>query len=163
MIIGQPGAGKSTLALRLGEKTGLPVYHMDQIHWKSGWIERPVEEKTPLVKAVHAKEAWIFEGGHSLSWPERLERCDTLLWIDISMPVRMWRVIKRRLIYSGRTRPDLPDYCNERLDPEFLKWIWDTRITNRLKLKELFENAPETKQKQSFKSLRQVNAFLGSI
>ncbi|MEL6615862.1 MAG: AAA family ATPase, partial [Bacteroidota bacterium] len=29
MIVGGPGAGKSTLARRLGEATGLPVIHID--------------------------------------------------------------------------------------------------------------------------------------
>lgn len=32
MIVGQPGAGKSTLARQLGERTGLPVVHIDTIH-----------------------------------------------------------------------------------------------------------------------------------
>ena len=33
MIIGCGGAGKSTLARKRGEKTGLPVVHLDQIWW----------------------------------------------------------------------------------------------------------------------------------
>ena len=44
MIIGCGGAGKSTLARKLGEKTGLPVVHLDQIWWAPGnWqhIEKP--------------------------------------------------------------------------------------------------------------------------
>ena len=36
MIIGCGGAGKSTLARKLGEKTGLPVVHLDQIWWAPG-------------------------------------------------------------------------------------------------------------------------------
>lgn len=40
MIIGQPGSGKSTLAKLLGEITGLPVVHIDTIHWQTGWVER---------------------------------------------------------------------------------------------------------------------------
>ena len=45
MIIGCGGAGKSTLARKLGEKTGLPVVHLDQIYWEPGnWqhLEKPV-------------------------------------------------------------------------------------------------------------------------
>ncbi|WP_349775075.1 AAA family ATPase [Frigidibacter sp. SD6-1] len=48
MIIGQPGAGKSTLAAALGQRTGLPVIHIDHIHWQPGWIERSSDEKTRL-------------------------------------------------------------------------------------------------------------------
>lgn len=36
MITGGPGSGKSMLAAALGEKTGLPVYHMDKIHYRPG-------------------------------------------------------------------------------------------------------------------------------
>lgn len=36
MIVGGPGAGKLWLARDLGRISGLPVFHMDQIHWKPG-------------------------------------------------------------------------------------------------------------------------------
>lgn len=48
MIVGQPGSGKSTLARELGQRTGLPVVHIDTIHWQPGWIERSRDEKTQL-------------------------------------------------------------------------------------------------------------------
>lgn len=38
MIVGHPGSGKSTLARAMGERTGLPVVHIDQIHWRPGWV-----------------------------------------------------------------------------------------------------------------------------
>jgi adenylate kinase family enzyme len=37
MIIGIPGAGKSTLAKQLNKILQILVYHMDKIFWKSGW------------------------------------------------------------------------------------------------------------------------------
>ena len=63
MIIGQPGSGKSTLARQLGQRTSLPVVHIDLIHWKPGWIERCGEEKAALCCEVHRRDSWIFEGG----------------------------------------------------------------------------------------------------
>ncbi len=83
MIIGQPGSGKSTLARRLGQALNLPVVHIDHIHWKSGWIDRQGPEKDRLCSEVHAREQWIFEGGRSNTWGERLERADTLVWLDV--------------------------------------------------------------------------------
>lgn len=41
MIIGQPASGKSTLARQMGDLTGLPVFHIDHIHWKPEWVARP--------------------------------------------------------------------------------------------------------------------------
>lgn len=131
MIIGQPGSGKSTLARLLGEKTGLPVYHIDQIHWMSGWIERPKPEKIEMALEVQNRDAWIFEGGLGATKDHRLSRCDTLINLDFPLWLRAWRVGKRTVLSYGRTRPDLPDGCPEQVSFEFWKWIWDTRKTNR--------------------------------
>lgn len=37
LLIGSGGAGKSTLARRLGEQTGLPVVHLDRLYWTGEW------------------------------------------------------------------------------------------------------------------------------
>lgn len=107
MIVGQPGGGKSTLARAIRKRTGLPVYHIDQIHWKPGWIERDKDEKTTLCHEIHARERWIFEGGHSVTWPERLERCDTLVWIDTPLWKRTCRFFWRTIKGYGQSRRDL--------------------------------------------------------
>lgn len=161
MIIGQPGSGKSTLARNLGAVTGLPVYHMDQIHWMPGWIERSQDEKLRLAREVFALDRWIFEGGFSLTWPERLARADTLIWLDSNWPVRSWRVFLRTLGGYGRSRPDLPENCPERFSAEFYKWIWDTRHTGRARMRRVFDQT--NKPKHRFTSFAQSNAFLKGL
>ncbi|WP_224816560.1 AAA family ATPase [Hasllibacter sp. MH4015] len=131
MIIGQPGSGKSTLARLLGQKTGLPVHHIDQIHWMSGWNERPKPEKIAMALEVQESDAWILEGGLAATKDHRLARCDTLINLDFQLPLRAWRVAKRTLLHYGKTRPDLPDNCPERFSLEFWTWIWETRQTGR--------------------------------
>lgn len=143
MIVGQPGAGKSTLAARIGAITGLPVVHIDHIHWRPGWQERPRAEKTAMCRAVHAQERWVFEGGHSVTWPERLARCDTVIWLDIPVCVRLWRVLVRSWRYRGRSHPDLPTGCPEQFDPSFLRYIWATRKTARARLAALLSGVPD--------------------
>ena len=44
IIIGSPGAGKSTFSFALAEKTGLPLYHIDKLFWKAGWVSVEKEE-----------------------------------------------------------------------------------------------------------------------
>ncbi len=43
-VVGSGGAGKSTFARDLGRRTGIPVIHLDQHHWKPGWVETPPED-----------------------------------------------------------------------------------------------------------------------
>lgn len=40
LVIGCPGAGKSTLTRALAETLGLPAVYLDRLWWKSGWINR---------------------------------------------------------------------------------------------------------------------------
>ncbi|WP_425040106.1 AAA family ATPase [Primorskyibacter sp. S187A] len=131
MILGQPGAGKSTLARSLGEITGLPVVHVDKIHWMSGWVERAKEEKIALALQEQSAPRWIFEGGLAATKEDRLNRADMLIVLDIPFALRVWRVAKRTVLYYGRTRPDLPEDCPERFSAEFWAWIWNTRKTGR--------------------------------
>jgi adenylate kinase family enzyme len=145
MIAGGPGSGKSTLAIALGGATGLPVYHMDHIHWQSGWIARDATIKDALTHDIHMRDEWIFEGGHSRTYHERIRRADTFIWLDFPLSVRLWRVLLRSVRYNGKTRPDLPEGCPEQLNWqtfEFLQFIWSTRKTSRAKLAAIYEAPP---------------------
>ncbi len=149
MIVGGPGSGKSTLARWLGERTGLPVRHMDQIHWMSDWVERPQLEKIELIRAVEESEEWIIEGGISKRYAARLARADMLVWLDLPVSLRLWRVLRRSWRYRGQSRPDLPEGCPEKLDREtfnFFVWIWQHRNKTREKVIEtmqLYEGSAE--------------------
>lgn len=163
MIIGQPGSGKSTLARALGERTYLPVHHMDRVHWKSGWQERAPAEKVKLVEEIVAGGAWIFEGNNSATSAIRLARADTLIWLDLPLRVRLSRVILRTLRYWGTPRPDLPEGCPERFDREFFSYIWRTRYTGRTKLRDLFDTAPAHVITTRLGSPMDVHHFLDAL
>lgn len=82
MIFGGSGSGKSTLAQRLGAITGLPVVHIDPMYWKPGWVQREAEETRALALEATAKDAWVFEGNHHSTMPERIARADHMIfWI----------------------------------------------------------------------------------
>ena len=123
MVVGGPGSGKSTLARRLGAITGLPLRHMDLIHWLPGWVERPREEKVALARAVEAEDRWVFEGGHSRTYSTRAARADAIVWLDLPLALRLWRVVRRWAAHRDMARPDLPPDCPERPDPAFLRYI----------------------------------------
>lgn len=163
MIIGQPGSGKSTLARALAGPLNLPVYHMDIIHWQTGWIARSGTDKDRLCAEVHSKENWIFEGGRSSMWSERLARADTLIWLDFPLTIRAYRVCRRTILHFGKSRPDLPEGCPERFSLEFTKWIWNTRNTGRDRMQKLFDSASVDVEKYRLMSQRHVDDLIGRL
>ncbi len=163
MIIGQPGAGKSTLARAMGDITHLPVVHIDHIHWQSGWRERSRPEKDRLCHQVHVGEAWIFEGGHSATWTERLARADTLIWLDLPVGLRLWRVLWRTARHFGQARPDLPAGCHEQFSAEFIGYIWRTRASARQRMRALYDSAPEGKARHRLTGKRDVARYLADL
>lgn len=165
MIVGQPGSGKSTLAIAIGKRTGLPVIHIDKMHWKPGWVERGRADKDRLSLEATAGERWVFEGGHSATWPDRLARADMLVWLDRPVALRLWRVMIRAVRGRGQIRPDMADGCPERLRmlPEFMGYIWSTRHSARAKIVRLAGMAPSHCRVVCLRSDAEVAEFLTSL
>ncbi len=166
MIVGQPGSGKSTLARLLGDATGLPVVHMDRIHWMSGWVQRDEAARWEMVREAIARERWIFEGGFSRSWDERATRADTLIWLDVGLWVRLWRVTYRFIRDYGKVRPDMASGCPEGNWGEmwvFYRWIWRTRHSARVRIRRLIDEYEGQLNVVVLKSIPEVDAYLEDI
>ncbi|POF29045.1 P-loop NTPase family protein [Roseibium marinum] len=166
MIVGAPGSGKSMLAIALGKKTGLPVHHMDKIHYKPGWVARTKAEKDRLTHEVHVQDRWILEGGHSNTYGERLARADTFIWLDMPVGVRLFRVLRRSAKYYGQSRPDLPDGCVEPFNLEtfeFLHSIWRTRHSARRKLEAIFSAPPAHLSVHRLETHADVRQYLAGL
>lgn len=80
--IGSPGAGKSTLAAEVARRTGLPLVHLDRLYWRAGWVESDKAEFVERVRETVAAPRWVIDGNYGGTLPIRLERADTVLWLD---------------------------------------------------------------------------------
>jgi adenylate kinase family enzyme len=125
MVIGCSGSGKSTLSRKLGEKLNIPVVHLDKLLWRPGWHQVSNEEFDDLLKKEIIKDSWILDGNFNRTIKYRLDRCNTVIYLDYSRITCIIGVIKRVLANYGRTRTDMGMDCPEKFDIEFLKWIWN--------------------------------------
>lgn len=127
LVIGSPGAGKSTLAHALKQRTGLPLFHLDKLFWLPGWVERDREEGRAELAGVLAQDRWIIDGNYGSVLPMRLERADAVVWLDYPTHLCFARVFKRWWQYRGRARPDMTEGCPENLNLEFLFYVLNFR------------------------------------
>ena len=159
LIIGSNGAGKSTFARELFRKTAIPVTHLDRLYWCDDWQVVPYEQFLDRVDCVIASSAWIIDGNNLRSLERRLEKADTLFWLEIPPIICLWNVIIRELRHRGSARPDMPESCISRIDPSFLKVVWQFNRKNRHKIRELLAQYPQVRV-YHFRNYRQIRRFL---
>jgi hypothetical protein len=95
-VFGNAGGGKSTLARQLAEITGLPLYVVDMLQFEEGGAGIPHDEYLELHQALLGQDTWIIDGyGDAVTVWERFARADTLVYVDLPLPVHYWRVTKR--------------------------------------------------------------------
>jgi len=128
LVIGSPGSGKSTFAKALADKTGLPVFHLDQHYWHAVWVESEKDEWAARVRTMVEQPRWIIDGNYSASLDARLARADQVILLDLS-PLRCtWRIITRVLGSHGKVRADMAEGCAERFDLDFLWYVLSFRL-----------------------------------
>jgi adenylate kinase family enzyme len=164
LLIGGGGSGKSVLAARIAAQIGLPLIHLDALFWKPGWVETPREEWRRIVEKLVQRDAWVMDGNYGGTLDLRLAACDTALFLDFPPIVCLWRVLKRRAQFHNKSRPDAGSDCPERLNSEFLGWIWSYRRKRRPKiLEKLSAAAAQGKQVIVLRDSREVERFVARL
>lgn len=139
LIIGPCGSGKSTLARALGPKLDLRVFHMDQLNWKPAWVESSKDEIRERLQDIVATDRWLIDGNYGGTLEPRLERADTVLYLDYPIRLCVARLLRRIWTWRGQTRPDMTEGCPERFDLGFLfyliRWNSGPRPLTEAKLK----------------------------
>lgn len=137
-IVGSGGSGKSTFAEQLAARTGLPVIHLDEHYWKPGWQRADDEDWSIRQRELAAAERWIIDGNHGSTVDIRFERADTVIFLDIPRRTCL-RGILWRHFFSKKLQAE---GCPNRLDREFLRWVWQFPKDSRVRLLEGFERHP---------------------
>ena len=120
IVIGSPGAGKSTFSRKLRAVTGLPLYHLDMIWHKPDRTNISREELVQEQKKIMENQSWIIDGNYLSTMELRLENCDTIFLLDYPLEVCLAGA-KARI---GTKREDIP-WLETEFDEEFRQWILD--------------------------------------
>jgi len=112
VVTGMAGSGKSTFSRALSAKTGLPVIHLDFHFWKPGWVEPSENEWREKQRRLLAGDDWIADGNYDGTLELRVERANTVVYLDTPW----WVCASRAFVRGIRKRPvgfQLPDGCDE--------------------------------------------------
>lgn len=130
-VMGYSGSGKSTLCRKLQECYQVPVLHMDTVQFLPDWEVRAKEEKQEIVRSFLDANpgGWIVDGNYSgLSYERRNAEADVIIQMLFGRLNCLCRCARRYKMYQGKSRPDMAEGCNEKLDWEFVRWIlWEGR------------------------------------
>ncbi len=163
MIVGSPGSGKSTLARQLGAILGIEVVHLDRHYWQPGWVEPPRDEWIKVQERLVQRPHWIMDGNYNATQDIRLAIADTVIFLDMPRWLCLWRALKRRVQYHGRSRPDLPPDCPAVLDWTFVRYTWLYPATRRLRIMQRLAESRLSKRVVVLENRAEVGKFLIAI
>ena len=124
VIVGPSNAGKSTLAVALSDRLGIPAVHLDQLHHlpNTDWEKRPRAEFVALHDVAVAADTWIMDGNYSGLMPQRLARATGAILITSGHWRRFFRYIRRTVVNRSNRAGHL-EGAKDSLKWEMAEWI----------------------------------------
>lgn len=97
-IVGSVGSGKTTLARKVAAQLQIPHFETDNFVWNhqpTGDIRNEIDVRNKLFLNAVKQEKWVIEGVH-IDWTdEALLVADQIVFLDITVNKRTWRIIRR--------------------------------------------------------------------
>ncbi len=158
IVIGCPGAGKSCFSKKLRDKTGIVLYHLDNIWHLPDKTNISKEEFDQRLAAILKTESWILDGNYSRTMEERIKACDTVFLLDYPLDVCLAGARER----VGVKRDDLP-WLERELDPEFEQWIIDFPTKELPQIYRLLYANKKKRKIVVFHSRKEAEEFLNGL
>jgi adenylate kinase family enzyme len=147
LVAGSSGAGKTTLAVRIGRVLDVPRVEIDALFHGPGWTPRPTFEAD--VRAFAATGTWVTEWQYRSVRALLAERADLVVWLDFPrarvMTYLTRRTVQRRLLrrrlWNDNVEPPLWTFVT---DPDHIvRWAWRTHARTAERVADLRERHPD--------------------
>ena len=155
IVIGSPGAGKSTFSRALRDKTGLPLHHLDMLWHRADKTTVSREEFDQRLIEICKGERWILDGNFARTLELRLQYCDTAILLDYPTELCLASVAAR----IGKPREDMP-WTETEFEPEFRAYIEAFGKERLPQMYEVLEKYRDSKNIIVFKDRASAQAYL---
>jgi len=163
VVAGTSGAGKTTVAVALSGRLGIPHTDIDGLYHGPGWVPRP--EFADDVAALVAGEEWVTEWQYSAVRPLLLARADLLVWLDLTRAVVMRQIVPRTLrrrlrrveLWNGNVEPPLWTILTRR--DHILRWAWRTHPKTPARIRQVLASA-DPPAVVRLRTRREIHAWL---
>jgi adenylate kinase family enzyme len=108
LVLGCPGAGKTTLAKELAARAGLPLYHLDDEYWGAGWARPTPESWVARQRELAELPEWVIDGNYLAGIPVRAQRAELVVVLDVPTYVCLFRLLRRTWRILRHDRSALP-------------------------------------------------------
>ena len=115
------------------------------------------------MRRLVARESWILDGNYGNTLDARLEAADAAVFLDLPRRLYLRRVLYRRLRYAGRSRPDMASGCPERVNLQFLKYLWRYPAGRRPGILEKLGRASSEKAVFVLRSAEEVRRLVADL
>ncbi|MBW4552373.1 MAG: adenylate kinase [Aphanocapsa sp. GSE-SYN-MK-11-07L] len=164
-VFGNAGGGKSTLSRRLSGITGLPLYVLDKIQFRSDGVEVSQADYQRAHQQILATDEWIIDGFGCLEtlWL-RLDQADSLIFVDLPLPVHFWWVTKRLITGYFKPPPGWPERSpiwKSSLSSYRVLWRCYKYLTP--KYREYVKRVQSSKHVYHIRAVEQISPFFESI
>lgn len=161
-VLGCSGAGKTTLGVEIAARTGLPHHSLDAHYWQPGWTPMAEDAWQRTHRRIIDADCWIIDGNYFSTFEARVAAADTIVFLDLPRWRCLLGILKRTTLWWGRTRPDMGPDCPERLDLEFLRYVWNFGREHRPRIIAALNASPNARVVR-IRSARERATFLGSL
>ena len=159
-ILGASGAGKTVLARTLGDLLDLPVTHLDQLRYDSGWNVIPEPDFVAAQHQLVAGARWIVDGNSLASLPVRAAAADTVIVLDPHSLVCLTGIAARRLRYRGGQHAD---GVYDRVTLEVLRYAATYRARHLPRVQDCLREHATRATVVHLRSRRAVTRYVGQV
>ena len=132
LVVGTSGSGKTTLARKLSKILKIKDIELDALFWKENWVQSEQDEfREKILDAIKNEKGYVIHGNYNkvkdLTWGN----VETVIWLDYSRFIIMWRVLKRTIsrmitqeeLWSGNRETFMNSFLSK---DAIVFWAWNT-------------------------------------